>query len=302
TVNNLSVVYSQQGKFDQAAATAKACYDVTRRTLGPDNQNTWVGYNNLGQMYLLTGAYDEARRILVACVDASASANPTAEQQLFYKLTLGKFYLCTLDIAQAQSYLQMAHDGFKRLTSATHHHTRSALYCLCLCFLETMEDDDDAMLARIDALEDELKQAECHHDTWTGFPCHGCCRPTAGTYFTCPKCPPLARRFCCACVALAKHTLFCDHDAPLKGFKPPARALQETRLALLAKVSALKRAEYDRHVDAYVAYCVTYDVAEDERTIAATRTRLVACIRPIQLALAVMLAALVLTSVKRAVT
>ncbi|KAF0686535.1 Aste57867_21665 [Aphanomyces stellatus] len=263
-VNSLAIVYVRQGKFALGMEMIHKAHQDTRRSLGPDHEYTYILYLNLGEMHRLVGQYDVAKRIFDECADAATRLKQSAQRQLYCTWAQGRYALCTDAFEAAHDALGKAHNGFKQLFTPTHHDAKKMLYWRCF---DMYASHGCKTIPAIDHLLDQLMLAECFHDTWSSFSCHGCFQPIQGTMFACGQCPKYARTFCHACVAVGTPTRFCDHDASssTKGLLPPARYLQEQRLTILAQDA--NWTAYDAYFETYNAYCTTYQVPEGERLV-----------------------------------
>ncbi|KAF0719784.1 Aste57867_783 [Aphanomyces stellatus] len=260
----LMMAYFKQGKFKDATRMNQEGYASRSRTFGPDHQETWTALSNMGYLQLLMGKIDGAKQIFEACMAAATRLGQTATRQLNCQLKFGQLYVCVGHHDLARLYLQHAYDGLKDIYSAPHTFTRTALYWSCFLLYHA-----HVSMAEMDQIQEKLQDADCFHDTWTLFPCHGCFQPLQGTYYACPQCPKFAYRFCRSCVAQSKPASVCNHGTSLEGMKPPARYIQEKRLALLAQDDDLT--EFNTHCQVYCAYCSAYQVPVDEQIIQGIR-------------------------------
>ncbi|KAF0695974.1 Aste57867_13246 [Aphanomyces stellatus] len=259
--SSVTGLYRRQGKYALALPLARESYDVHRRTIGLNHLDTWMAYCSLGTTMMDTGDYASAKPILVACVDDGIQHTSPAVRCMFF-YALGKLHSCLGETDRAQHLLTKSHQGFAQLYPPTHPYCRLTLLFMCLVMYPP--NAYVPTLPQLTALEEKLKQADMFHETWVSRPCQGCSRPIQGIYVECPQCPKYAWFFCEPCVAQTKHKVFCTHDSsPLVKLKPPARFLQEKRLMLLADDA--NWIEYDRHFQAYEAYCTMHQVPQIQR-------------------------------------
>ena len=66
SANNLAHLYSDQGKYDEAAVLYKRSFAGSEKALGPDHPDTLTSANNLTMLYSNQGKYDEAA-VLYKC-------------------------------------------------------------------------------------------------------------------------------------------------------------------------------------------------------------------------------------------
>ncbi|KAF0690545.1 Aste57867_18061 [Aphanomyces stellatus] len=268
--NLLAGIYAKQGKMVLAKNMFQEIYQSRRRTLGPNHDFTWASLKEVGLLSFVMGQMDEAKGILVECLDASIRLNHSRCVHLDCLQTLGLLSTWTGDPDQAFDYLMEAVKGFRELLSPTNKTTQTALLFLSYYFNETMHQQS---LFRLAAFEDELKQANEYRDTWVGVCCKICLEPIQGFLYTCVQCPIYVLKFCHRCVALTKHTTFCDHVGRLKSSKPPARHLQERRLELLAQ--GANWTEYDTCFQDYQEFCTVHEVPQDERVKRVSTSRFI---------------------------
>jgi len=60
SANNLATLYSDQGKYDEAAVLYKRSFAGREKALGPDHPHTLRSANNLANLYKVQRKYDEA--------------------------------------------------------------------------------------------------------------------------------------------------------------------------------------------------------------------------------------------------
>ncbi|KAF0693169.1 hypothetical protein As57867_015771, partial [Aphanomyces stellatus] len=259
----VAMCYTTQGKYRQAAPVLQAVYETRCRVHGCDHLFAWGSYCLVGENHQRLGEIYQAKEILLACMDAANRFKLSPLQTFAFSGKLGITYLCAGDVDKARTILRQAHDDLVREYGATYPASQAALYVRCFVDMTT---HGWTTLAQLSEFESLLLQAECAHERPASrLVCHGCARPVCGTFFTCSKCPSLAWCFCgpCACF-LDKPRAFCDHGAPaLVTITPPARFIQEERLALLAQDA--NWSEYAMHFEAYQAYCATHDVPAREQ-------------------------------------
>ncbi|KAF0717482.1 Aste57867_2261 [Aphanomyces stellatus] len=273
TANNLSVVYSKQGKFLLGAAICENVYLSRQRTFGPTDDRTWIIYENFGIMLQFQGKYTRAMNIFLECIAAATIYNHSKQRIANCNLSLGRLHLCNLELDSSKRLLAQAHATFKALNGPTHRMTLIALHW---CYLHALISGGFDSLSSIEMWEQELKQANWFHDTFTDFLCVGCYHPIQGKYITCVKCPKHAWRFCQPCVTDGKHTTFCFHGVDnLEALKPPARHLLEKGLEIMAKDGNHPRGqgEYEAKYQDYQEYCDKNQVPHEERFIKEESTR-----------------------------
>ena len=62
-LNNLAVLYSQMGSYDQALPLARRAAEIREKTLGLENFWTAVSLRNLGFLYLAKKDYSQAESV-----------------------------------------------------------------------------------------------------------------------------------------------------------------------------------------------------------------------------------------------
>ncbi|KAF0699573.1 Aste57867_9861 [Aphanomyces stellatus] len=236
-------------------------YENRYRALGPTNRNTYFAFRNMGQMSLLLGHYDESERIFTHCLDVTLKLQSRVNHYLNCLIWLVNLHLFFGKADEAYDFLQRAHKAAEDYPPK-HKEKQSVRLSSCFYFYETRPKQTKSSVSE---LEDALKQADEYRDAWVGASCQSCPSSIQRSFFACPKCPKYVLRFCHACVARNMPAAFCAHDIRLAMFKPPARLLQETRLALLAQERDWP--EYDKYYDAYEEFCTHEQVPDTERIV-----------------------------------
>ncbi|KAF0699581.1 Aste57867_9869 [Aphanomyces stellatus] len=279
SASNLATCYTKQGQYALAFSILQESFAVNQRILGTDHESTLNNYNKLGQLLTVQGRHEEAEQILIECVDTSSRLQLRPRVALLCTVVfdvcvlindviyvdivrLGMNYLGQGNLNKAHIHLNQAFQGFTATFGPTHFESQRALYWL---YLWTRSSNGWNSMADIVQFESWLKDAQCFHETWTRFPCHGCYQLIRGIFFTCSNCPKFAWFFCGACVTANVPATFCDHgQAAFMGLKPPARDLQETRLNLLKQET--NWVEYEKHRQVYEKYCAEFQVPVNEVT------------------------------------
>ena len=73
SINNLALLYKEQGKYDEALPLHEECLEKRRSILGNDHPNTLTSINNLVLLYKKQGKYDEALPLYEECLEKSRS-------------------------------------------------------------------------------------------------------------------------------------------------------------------------------------------------------------------------------------
>ena len=63
SMNNLAIVYYEQGKYAQAEALHSQTLEIRRRVLGPEHPDTLASMNNLAIVYYEQGKYAQAEAL-----------------------------------------------------------------------------------------------------------------------------------------------------------------------------------------------------------------------------------------------
>ena len=62
-MNNLALLYENQGKYDEAEPVYVECLALRKAILGTSHPDTLNSMNNLAGLYESQGKYDQARKI-----------------------------------------------------------------------------------------------------------------------------------------------------------------------------------------------------------------------------------------------
>ncbi|MBT6561325.1 MAG: tetratricopeptide repeat protein, partial [Candidatus Scalindua sp.] len=60
TLNNLALLYSTQGKYEEAEPLYKRSLEIKEKSFGPDHPDVATTLNNLADLYRQQGKYEEA--------------------------------------------------------------------------------------------------------------------------------------------------------------------------------------------------------------------------------------------------
>jgi tetratricopeptide (TPR) repeat protein len=68
-MNNLALVYEDQGRYDEAETLYIKVLEIRRRVLGEGHPNTPDSMNNLGNLYRKQGRYEEAEQLYIKTLE-----------------------------------------------------------------------------------------------------------------------------------------------------------------------------------------------------------------------------------------
>ncbi|MBV9037636.1 MAG: tetratricopeptide repeat protein, partial [Acidobacteriaceae bacterium] len=124
TMDDLAIVFHQQGKFVQAEPIFKQVLEVRRRILGEQHPDTLRSMNNVAEIYLREGNFALAEPMLVRVLREQRRVlgdrnNATLETMN----NLGLLYLNEGKYSEAESVFVAAVDGYRRVSGEEHPDT-----------------------------------------------------------------------------------------------------------------------------------------------------------------------------------
>ena len=68
-MNNLALLYHNQGKYDKAEPLLEQCYEMMKSKIRPDHPDTMTAMNNLAVLHYKQGRYDKAGPRYIHCYE-----------------------------------------------------------------------------------------------------------------------------------------------------------------------------------------------------------------------------------------
>jgi Tetratricopeptide repeat. len=104
TVNNLGLLYSKKGKYEQAEGCYKRCLENLERLLGVDHPDTLTAVNNLAVLFQDKGDFEQAKLYCLRCLeDRRRQLGCEHPDSLIILGNLGSLYRAIGDYKQRRS-------------------------------------------------------------------------------------------------------------------------------------------------------------------------------------------------------
>jgi serine/threonine protein kinase/tetratricopeptide (TPR) repeat protein len=148
-LNDLAVLYQDQGKYDKAEPFYLECLDVRRRVFGEEHISTLITMNNLGILYAYRGNFDQAVSMLeqaIAIRDRGTEAeNPDT---MSWRMNLASLYGSVGKLDKSEALLKQCLDIRRRVSGPTHPHTLLVENSLAVGYINRKKfQDAEALLA-----------------------------------------------------------------------------------------------------------------------------------------------------------
>ncbi|KAN0070367.1 TPR-like protein [Elaphomyces granulatus] len=124
TVNNLGVLYADQGKLDEAEKMYQRALQGKEKAWGPDHTSTLDTVNNLGTLYADQGKLDEAEKMYQRALQGKEKAwGPDHISTLNTVNNLGLLYADQGKLDEAEKMYQRALQGYEKAWGPGHTST-----------------------------------------------------------------------------------------------------------------------------------------------------------------------------------
>ena len=129
--HNIGILYSNQGKLQEAEVMYQRALDGTENALGPDHTSTLDTVNNLGNLYRDQGKLQDAEATYQRALEGTEKAlGPDHTSTLSTVYNLGNLYRDQGKLQEAEAMYQRALEGTENALGPDHTSTLSTVYNL----------------------------------------------------------------------------------------------------------------------------------------------------------------------------
>jgi serine/threonine protein kinase/tetratricopeptide (TPR) repeat protein len=122
-LNDLAVLYQDQGKYDKAEPFFRECLDVRRRVFGEEHISTFIAMNNLGILYAYQGHYDQALSLLEEAIAIRDRTEAEKHETISWRMNLALMYGYVGKLEKSETLLKQCLEIRRRDSGPTHPHT-----------------------------------------------------------------------------------------------------------------------------------------------------------------------------------
>ena len=134
-MNNLAIVYHEQGLYDRAEALYIQAIEGQRQVLGDEHRGTLTSMHSLAHVYRLQGRYDEAEQLYLETLETQRRVfgedHPGTLRSMF---SLGALYITQGRLDAAGPLLTGALERHRRVLGDDHANTLKSMNNLALCY------------------------------------------------------------------------------------------------------------------------------------------------------------------------
>jgi eukaryotic-like serine/threonine-protein kinase len=127
SMNNLALLYREQGRYGQAEPLFTKVLKVRRRVLGPEHPDTLDTINDLAELYREQGKYAQAQLLLREALNSHRKSNTNSWVRYHCQSLLGASLAGQKKYAEAEPLLLSGYEGMLQREATIPWGRRSAL-------------------------------------------------------------------------------------------------------------------------------------------------------------------------------